>query len=102
MQGTSWNDQFRDDQTNCIRAIQHAVPSQAIFDQMTATSHQCLCVIESRANKVVGGISRNNYTSNSALDANRVMTLYIRWDDVQKRAFQADPSTGGAETEYVW
>lgn len=94
------------------RVVQHACKDQATWDALIAGGFEVLVQITD-AGQLTGedyldGVSRNGYTSQFAVGTfgpfpMSRLTRFIRWDDVLKKAFESNPSTGSlTETEYTW
>ena len=101
MVATSWNGSFRATAAAPCRILQHALASEAIFNDQCAAERKIfyrLTAGASRANFV--GVNRNGYASQSSSDGftygSRFCTELIRWDG--ERAWKSNPSIGGAET----
>lgn len=99
--GSSWNNAFRRASSSVCRAIQHGLPSYSVFQDQVAGSRLIFFRLVAGPNTALPAVLRNNFESSdvSAVDTWQ-MDLLIRWDDTLKKAFQSNPSIGGAETEY--
>lgn len=88
--------------------VQQALPSQAIYTENLAAGRMFFVELVEDATDSPA-TTRNGKTSaayNSTARANLSnggrITRLIRWDDGLKKAFESNPSIGGAETELTW
>lgn len=108
MSGSTWNSVEGAIATSGVdRAIQHALPSQSVFNEQVANTGAIYFELfspGSAAGTSFVGISRNGYTSSGAAAGSfgRKITDLIRWDFTLNKAFRSNPSAGTAETEYTW
>jgi len=92
------------------RIIQHALPSEAVFNALTSSGHEIY--VQHQAYTFVYeedgpyGVVRNGYSSDtfygqygSAYASGRILDL-IRFDAATGKAWRSNPSSGSAETEY--
>ena len=104
MYGSSWSDLYYVASTNC-RAIQHAMPSLAVFNALAVGQQVYFRTVASSHVLIWTGKDRNGYASMSEddgiADSSLLMNQYIRWDRALGKAFTGNPSVGSAETEYV-
>lgn len=102
MVGSSWFQSFHSGAPS--RLVQHGVQTLEIFNAQVSGGFELYLEITSASSLAVGALTRHGYTSAEGAAANprgRVTRL-IRWDDTLKKAFESDPSIGGAETEWVF
>lgn len=103
MSGSPWSGRIYGS-SSASRIIQHSLQSQADWDTQRSLGQVIVYrqIVATAAAKVA--YTRNGFTSDSDASTlnSRQCDLVIRWDDALKKAFQSDPSIGGAETEYVW
>lgn len=106
MVGSSWVSQFRrgSGNTSVCRLIQHAMPSQAAYLAAQAAGHIVVWrwAFTGTAPGGYPALNRNGYLSLEDLTSGdmNVCNLLVRWDEATKKAYQSNPSVGGAETEY--
>jgi len=105
MYDTPWNSSYEAASSRLARIVQHALPSQAAFDDQVANGYQMFVRIQDAADKInFVSVNRNGYASLSFNDGSpypaRTCTELIRWDGSQ--AWQSNPSIGGSETLYTW
>lgn len=110
MDGSPWTtvDVYNAGTSHTCRVMQHALPSEAVFNQQRANSAVMLVDIYWPIQvAAMGGLSRNGYTSQNLLPAEEDynasrMTLCAYWDFAQGAAFQMNPSAGTGPVPYVW
>lgn len=106
--GSSWNTFFKGTASaaSAERIVQHGVQNTTILSALRAGSFVAfLRIVGADASAGYVALDRNGYLSLSGAGNNltgRVCDLLIRWDDTVSKAFQSNPSIGGAETEYTW
>ena len=105
MYDTPWNSSYEAASSRLARIVQHALPSQAVFDDQVTNGYQMFVRIQDATDKIdFVSVNRNGYTSLSFNDGSpypaRTCTELIRWDGAQ--AWTSNPSIGGSETPYTW
>lgn len=107
MTGSSWNSRFQAVGTTFLAAIWHAMPSQAVFNAQNSQGLEVLITITvPGSQQTYSALSRNGLQSDGGtLDQSYTygrVTRLLRWDAALGKAFESNPSIGGAETEYLW
>lgn len=83
------------------RAFQHALPSQAVFNDQIASARKLFAKVEFVAPSAKVAVARNGYTSLARSSVQgRIITQLLYWDGTQ--AQQMNPSTGTGPTPYTW
>lgn len=106
MVGSSWASTFKrgTGTTSVCRLVQHAMPNSAAYLAAQAAGHIVVWrwAYVSPAPGGYPALNRNGYQSLEDLTAGdlNACNLLIRWDETTKKAYQSNPSIGGAETEY--
>lgn len=105
MQGSTWQQSARTATSDVCRMVQHALPSQAVFEAQIAAARQIYFRVQDFGNGVnFGSYSRNGYTSggvNTGEDeAATYFTDIIYWDGTQ--AWRVNPTTGTGPIPYTW
>lgn len=101
MEGSSWNSTYQT--ATVARGVQHALKDEATFNAQVAGGFLLYISAQSAGVNAAVSLSRNGYTSTAdAADVSGRIVRIIRWDDTLKKAFESNPSIGGAETEWVF
>lgn len=106
--GSTWGEsspQGAQDSGALARAIQHAFPSAAAFDE--AVANGAVIYFQANARDTVSAllpsVPRNGYTSVSGTrSAQRKIIDLIRYDFASGLTYRSNPSLGTAEVEYTW
>lgn len=104
MYGSPWNAYFGDVAAPA-RVLQHALKDQATWQAQRDGGLEIYFEVQSLAPGFFNAIDRNGYLSLSDFSntiSSRSCTRLIRWDQALGKAFESNPSIGGAETEYTW
>lgn len=109
MSGSTWSS-FAAGQPEYARAIQHALPSGAVFNSLVATGHQVYFQLSAGSFTYTGdgpyGLNRNGYQSlnfSGEYESNYAtfgIIDLIRFDAATGKAWRSNPRNGTAETEY--
>jgi hypothetical protein len=109
MYGSTWNS-FGIQNLTYARAIQHALPSAAVFNSLATLGHQVFFRLGGGFFTYDGngpnGVNRNGYQSltfSGEYDSNyavfQILDL-IRFDAATGKAWRSSPNIGSSETEY--
>lgn len=102
MNGSSWNSVY-DNGSAPARIAQHAFKDQPTWEAQRTAGLEMVMQTTAAGVADVVSVLRNGYSSGSATGATgRTCTRLIRWDQTLSKAFESNPSIGGAETEYTW
>jgi len=99
MAGSSWLQQYLPN-ADTRRVIQHACPSQVVFDALVAAGREVFFVVIDSGTTAPVALNRNGFLSSGDPEVypSRAMTSFIYWDGTQ--AQQMNPSTGTGPTPY--
>lgn len=106
--GSSWNALFRRTTTasSVERVIQHGLQNSTIVSEQRAGGLKIFFrVVAADGSAGYVALNRNGFLSSASTGNSgngAICDLLIRWDATLGKAFQSNPSIGGAETEYVW
>ena len=109
MSGSTWGSVAAGN-TSYARAIQHALPSAAVFNSLANLGHQVYFGLQGGSFTWEGdgpyGLNRNGYQSSSFSGeygsnyASWRINDLIRFDAATGKAWRSNPNVSGAETEY--
>ena len=101
--GSSWNSSFALNAGTIARAIQHGLPTRAIFDEQITARREMFVRLAVVSNRELFGLDRNDYASegsDGAIETRAVqMTELLFWDGSQAR--RMTPNTGGGPTLFT-
>lgn len=101
MAGSSWLAAFRRLTAATARIVQHGLPSQSVFDQVSAAGSAVFLSIENVASQPTTGVNRNGFASSGAPAATaNICTELIGWWD--GRAWKMNPNAGTGPEPYDW
>lgn len=100
--GSSWNSSFALNAGNIARAIQHGLPSQAIFDAQIADGREMFVRLAVVSNRTLTALLRNGYQSegsDGATETRAVQMTELIFND-GSQTWRMTPNTGGGPTAY--
>ena len=103
MWGSTWNGYYATTDSHMNRAIQHACPTQTVWDNIVSNSSYIHMTLNSLASRSTSSIARNGYTSVSYSEWDTVsMTQLLYWDYTESKAKVVNPFAAGTPTDYIF